>query len=103
VLILLDKLYLKVSYKDQKILQSRFPAGPLPFLCRSKLLIISRIPLETFGHQFHDILYGLPGGVFSVGHQTSDHRLQGDGRVVAPEARQDVLNYRTAEPAAFGL
>jgi hypothetical protein len=59
--------------------------------------------METFGHQFHDILYALPGGVFSVGYRTSDHRLQGDGRVVAPEARQDVLNHRPTEPAALGL
>jgi hypothetical protein len=27
-------------------------------------------------------LYGLSGGVFSVGHQSCDQRLQGDGRVV---------------------
>jgi hypothetical protein len=56
-----------------------------------------------FGHQFHGILYDLPGDIFSISHRTSNHRLQGDGRVVAPEARQDVLDYRPAEPAAFDL
>jgi hypothetical protein len=54
-----------------------------------------------FGHQFHDILYGLPGGVFSIGHRTSNHRLQGDGRVVALEAHQDVLDYHPAEPQSL--
>jgi hypothetical protein len=48
-------------------------------------------------------LYDLSGGAFSIGHRTSDHQLQGDGWVVAPEAHQDVLDYRPAESAAFGL
>jgi hypothetical protein len=73
-------------------------------LClRIRLLVISRIPLEALGHQLHGVLYTLPGGVFSVGHRTSDHRLQGYGWVVAPEARQDILDYRPAEPTALGL
>jgi hypothetical protein len=41
------------------------------------LLIISRIPLEAFDHQFYDTLYALLGGVFSVGRRTSNHQLQG--------------------------
>jgi hypothetical protein len=57
----------------------------------------------VFGHQFYDTLYALPGVFFSVGHRTRDHWLQGDGRVVASEARQDILDYRPAERAALGL
>jgi hypothetical protein len=59
--------------------------------------------LETFGHHLYGVLYALPGSVFSGVHQTSDHRLQGYGRVVAPEACQDVLYHRLAEPTALGL
>jgi hypothetical protein len=59
--------------------------------------------LETFGHHIYGVLYALPGSVFSGGHQTSDHRLQGYGRVVAPEACQDVLYHRPAEPTALVL
>jgi hypothetical protein len=79
------------------------PSGTLAFSLQIYLLIINRIPLEAFGHQFYDTLYALLGGVFSVGHRTRDHQLQGDGRVVDPEARQDILDYRPAEPAALGL
>jgi hypothetical protein len=53
--------------------------------------------------QVHGVLYTLPSGVFSGGHRTSDHRLQGYGWVVAPKARQDILDYRPTEPAALGL
>ena len=59
--------------------------------------------MEAPGHHLHSALYALPGDVFGVGHRTSNHRLQGDGRVVAPEARQDVLDYRSTESAALGL
>jgi hypothetical protein len=68
-----------------------------------RLLVISRISLEALGHQLHDVLYAIPGGILSVGHRTSDHRLQGYGRVVAPEARQDILNHRPVEPTPLGL
>jgi hypothetical protein len=48
-------------------------------------------------------LYTLPGGVFSGGYRTSDHRRQGYGGAVAPEAREDVFNHRPAELAALYL
>jgi hypothetical protein len=59
--------------------------------------------MEALGHHLHSILYALPGGVFGICHRISDHRLQGDGQVVASEARQDVLDHRPAEPTALGL
>jgi hypothetical protein len=68
-----------------------------------RLLVISRIPLEALGHRIYSVLYAPPGGVFGIGHRTGDHRPQGDGRVVAPEARQDVLYYRPAESATLSL
>jgi hypothetical protein len=79
------------------------PSGTLAFSLQTKLLIISGIPLEALGHRSHIILYALSGGVFGVSHRTCDHRRQGDGRVVAPGERQDVLYYRSAESAALGL
>jgi hypothetical protein len=59
--------------------------------------------LEALGHQLHGALYALLGDIFSVGHRTSDHRLQGYGRVMAPEARQDVLDHRPTELATLCL
>jgi hypothetical protein len=68
-----------------------------------RLLIISGIPLEALGHHIYNILYAPPSDVFTVGHRTCNDRLQGDDRVVAPEARQDVLFYRSVESAALSL
>jgi hypothetical protein len=67
------------------------------------LQVVNRITLEALGHQLHDILYALPGGIFSGGHRTSDHRLQGYGQVVTLEAHQDIFNNRPAELAALFL
>jgi hypothetical protein len=67
------------------------------------LQVVSRVALEVLGHQLHDVLYAIPSGIFSGGHRTSDHRLQGYGRVVTLEARQDIFNHRLAELAALCL
>jgi hypothetical protein len=67
------------------------------------LQIVSRITLEALGNQLHGVLYTLPGGIFCGCNRTSDHRRQGYGRVVTPEARQDVFNHRPAELAALCL
>jgi hypothetical protein len=86
-----------------KIYDKLLPSGTLAFSPQIRLLIISGIPLEVLGHHIYNILYAPPGGVFGVGHRTCNHRLQGDGRVVALEARQDVLYYRPTESAALIL
>jgi hypothetical protein len=67
------------------------------------LLIVNRILLEAPDHRVHSILYALPGSIFSVGHRTRNNRPQGDSRVVAPEARQDVLDGRPVKFASLGL
>jgi hypothetical protein len=67
------------------------------------LLIVSRIPLEAPDHHVHNVLHALLGSVFSIGHQTRNDWPQGDSRVVAPEACQDVLYCRPGESAALGL
>jgi hypothetical protein len=38
------------------------------------LQVVSRITLEALGHQLHDVLYALPGGIFCGDYRTSDHR-----------------------------
>jgi hypothetical protein len=67
------------------------------------LEVVSRIALEALGHQLHGVLYALPGGIFCGSYHTSDHRRQGYGRVMTPEACQDVFNHRLAELAALCL
>jgi hypothetical protein len=79
------------------------PSGTLALFLQIWLLVISRIPLEALGHQLHGVLYALPGGVFSGGHQTSNHRLQGYDRVVTLEASQDIFDHRPVELAALCL
>jgi hypothetical protein len=59
--------------------------------------------LVALGHQLHDVLNTLPGGVFCGGYRTSDHRCQGYGGVVTLEARQNLFNNRPAELAALCL
>jgi hypothetical protein len=76
---------------------------PSFFSTQAWLLIISRIPLEAPDHRVHNILYALLGSIFSVGHWTRNDWPQGDSRVVAPEACQDVLDCRPAESATLGL
>jgi hypothetical protein len=68
-----------------------------------QLFGVGRIALKASGHHLHCILYTLPGGVFCGGYRTIDHRRQGYGGVVTPEARQDVFNHRLAELAALCL
>jgi hypothetical protein len=58
------------------------------------LQVVNRIALEALGHELHSVLNTLLGGVFCGGYRTSDHRRQGYGGVVTPEARQDIFNHR---------
>jgi hypothetical protein len=85
-------------FHGQKLLQP-LPSGTLALY----LQVVSRIALEALGHQLHDVLYTLPGGIFYGGHRTSDHRLQGYGGVMTPEACQDVFNHCPAELSALCL
>jgi hypothetical protein len=64
-----------------------------------ELLDINRVVLEVRGHRLHGILYDLLGGVFSVGNRTSDHRLQGDGRVMALGLAQAAMAMATTSTA----
>jgi hypothetical protein len=68
-----------------------------------QLLSVDRITLQARGHHLHNILYALPGGIFCCGYRTIDHRHQGYGRVMTPEARQYIFNHHSAELAALCL
>jgi hypothetical protein len=85
-------------FHGQKLLQL-LPSETLAL----SLQVVSRIALEALGHQLHGVLYTLPSGIFCGGYRTSDHRRQGYGGVVTPEARQDVVHHRPAELAALCL
>jgi hypothetical protein len=88
--------------QDQKLLQPP-PSGTLALSLQIQLLDVDRITLEARGHHLHAILYALPGGVFCGGYRTIDHRRQGYGGVVTPEAHQDIFNHRPTELAALSL
>jgi hypothetical protein len=68
-----------------------------------QLFGVDRITLKARGHHLHYILYTLPSGIFCGSYRTIDHRSQGYGGVVTPEARQDVVYHRPAELAALCL
>jgi hypothetical protein len=93
----------KEHLTKSKIYYNSLPSGTLIFSTQAWLLIVSRIPLEAPDHDVHNTLHALPGSVFSIDHRTCDDWPQGDSRVVAPEACQDVLYFRPAESAALGL
>jgi hypothetical protein len=68
-----------------------------------QLFGVGRITLEASGHHLHGILYALLGDIFCGGYRTINHRRQGYGGVVTPEASQDVVHHRPVELAALRL
>ena len=77
----------------QKLLQPP-PSGTLALSLQVQLFGVGGIMLKARGHHLHCILYSLSGGIFCGGYRTIDHRRQGYGGVVTPEARQDVFTAR---------
>jgi hypothetical protein len=88
--------------QNQKLLQPP-PSRTLALFLQDRLFGVGGITLKASGHRLHGILYALPGGIFYGGYRTIDHRRQGYGGVVTPEARQDIFNHRPAELAVLCL
>jgi hypothetical protein len=86
----------------QKLLQPP-PSGTIALSLQVQLFCVGRITLKARGHHLHCILYTLPSGIFCGGYRTIDHRRQGYGGVVTPEARQDVVYHSPVELAALYL
>jgi hypothetical protein len=63
------------------------PSGTLTLSLHIQLFGVGRITLKARGHHLHYILDTLPSGIFCGGYQTIDHRCQGYGGVMTPEAR----------------
>ena len=63
-------------------------------------LLIRRGPLEPGGNGRHHLLHAFPSGGLCLLHRTCNDRVQGDGRVVAPEAHEEVLRHGAALLAA---
>ena len=77
--------------------------GWSPVFFQVHLLSIRRFPPEVSSNNVDDLLHTLPSGVFCFCHRTLDNRCQGDSRVVAPEASQNMLHYHPAQLAALGF
>ena len=54
-------------------------------------LRVRRLSLEVGGDEVNDLPHAVPSGGLRLCYRAIDHGRQRDGRVVAPEAGQDVL------------
>ena len=90
-----------IKNKTKKLLLRR--PGWSPVFLQVHLLSIRRFPPEVSSNNVDDLLHTLPSGVFCFCHRTLDNRCQGDSRVVAPEASQNMLHYHPAQLAALGF
>ena len=64
---------------------------------------ICKLPLEVGGYEVDDLPHAVPSGGLRLRYRAIDHGSQQDGRVVAPEAGQDVLRHHPDQLAALGL
>src|SRR6185436_8083594 len=64
---------------------------------------VYRLPLEVGGNEVDDLPHAVPSGGLRLCYRTVDHGRQRDGRVVAPEAGQDVLHHHPDQLATLGF
>ena len=64
---------------------------------------VCRLSLEVGGDEVNDLLHAVPSGGLRLRYRAIDHGRQRDGRVVAPEAGQDVLRHQPDQLAALGF
>ena len=64
---------------------------------------VCRLPLEVGGNEVDDLPHAVPSGGLRLRYRAIDHGRQRDGRVVAPEAGQDVLRHHLDQLAALGF
>jgi len=66
-------------------------------------LRVRRLSLEVGGDEVNDLPHAVPSGGLRLCYRAIDHGRQRDGRVVAPEAGQDVLRHHPDQLAALGF
>jgi len=64
---------------------------------------VCRLPLEVGGNEVDDLPHTVPSGGLHLRYGAIDHERQRDGRVVAPEAGQDVLRHHPDQLTALGF
>ena len=64
---------------------------------------VCRLPLEVGGNEVDNLPHAVPSGGLRLRYGAIDHGRQRDGRVVAPEAGQDVLRHHPDQLATLGL
>ena len=64
---------------------------------------VCRLSLEVGGDEVNDLLHAVPSGGLRLRHRAIHHGRQRDGRIVAPEAGQDVLRHQPDQLAALGF
>ena len=64
---------------------------------------LCKLPLEVGSDEVDDLPHAVPSGGLRLRYRAIDHGRQRDGRVVAPEAGQDVLRHHLDQLAALGF
>ena len=64
---------------------------------------VCRLPLEVGGNEVDDLSHAVPSGGLRLRYRAIDHGRQRHGRVVAPEASQDVLRHYPDQLATLGF
>ena len=64
---------------------------------------VCRFPLEVGGNEVDDLPHAVLSGGLRLRYRTVDHGHQRDGRVVAPEAGQDVLRHHPDQLTTLGF
>ena len=66
-------------------------------------LSVCRLSLKVGGNEVDDLLHAIPSGGLRLRYRAIDQGRQRDGRVVAPEAGQDVLRHHPDQLATLGF
>ena len=64
---------------------------------------VCRLPLEVGSDEVDDLPHAVPSGGLRLRYRAIDHGRQRDGRVMAPEAGQDVLRHHPDQLATLGF
>ena len=64
---------------------------------------VYRLPLEVGGNEVDDFPHAVPSGGLRLRYRAIDHGHQRDGRVMAPEAGQDVLRHHPDQLTTLGF
>ena len=64
---------------------------------------VRRFPFEVGGNEVDDLSHAVPSGGLRLRYRAIDHGRQRHGRVMAPEAGQDVLRHHPDQLTTLGF